>query len=112
MGEFLKRIYENRKKYFDQIDDYLEKIKEIVGKECTDAEIYLFGSVIEGDYSVGLSDIDIAIVSDRFNDRDLKLNIFGILTRIFFDSPFEFHVLTKEQWRALKRFVRDYRKSF
>ena len=62
-----------------------------------DAEVYLYGSIVEGDYSMGLSDIDIAVVCDSFSSRDLKLEIFGKLTKMFFDSPFEFHVLTGEE---------------
>lgn len=107
---FLKKIYEERKKYFENLERYLDYAKRIVKNFCPDAEIYFFGSVLEGNYSVGLSDIDVAIVSDEFRDRDKKLEIFGKLTEQFFDSPFEFHVLSKEQWEKFIKMVGKYRK--
>jgi len=74
---FIKRVYEPRREYFENLDRYLEKIKDVVKDEVPDAEIYLYGSVIENKYSIGLSDIDIAIVSDKFIDRDVKLDFLG-----------------------------------
>jgi len=107
--EFLKERYERRKKYFKNLEKYLKEIKKIVLEKVPDAKIYLFGSVLRENYSIGLSDIDIAIVSERFKDRNLKLEIFGMLLKKYFDSPFEFHILTKEQWEFYKRFVKEYR---
>jgi len=108
--EFLKKVYERRKRYFDDLNQNLERIKEIVAREVADAEVYLYGSVVEGNFSIGLSDIDIAIVSDEFRKREKKLEIFGKLTKEFFDSPFEFHVLTKEQWNFYKKFIKNFKK--
>jgi len=108
--EFLRDVYEKRRKYFERIDKYLKEIKEIVKKEIPDAEIYLYGSVGEGKFSVGLSDIDVAIVSERFKDREKKLDVFGKLTKEFFNSPFEFHVLTWEQWDFYKKFIKSAKK--
>gem|GEM_PF-4967899 len=48
--EFLREVYERRKKYFEQLEKYLEDIKEIVKKDAPDAEIYLYGSVAEGNF--------------------------------------------------------------
>jgi len=104
------RFYEDRRKYFEDLDIYLREIKDIVQRECPDAEIYLFGSVVNGNYSIGLSDIDVAAVSDTFRDRDKKLDVFGKLTKSFFDSPFEFHVLTHEQWKFFRNPVKKYRR--
>ena len=101
---------ERRRKYFEQLNEYLKKIKEIVKREIPDAEIYLYGSVVEGRFSIGLSDIDVAIVSDRFKDREKKLEVFGKLIKEFFDSPFEFHVLTGEQWNFYKKFIKSVKK--
>ena len=108
--EFLREVYERRRKYFEQLNEYLKKIKEIVKREIPDAEIYLYGSVVEGRFSIGLSDIDVAIVSDRFKDREKKLEVFGKLIKEFFDSPFEFHVLTGEQWNFYKKFIKSVKK--
>ena len=54
--EFLRKVYERRRKYFEQLNEYLKRIKEIVKREIPDAEIYLYGSVVEGRFSIGLSD--------------------------------------------------------
>jgi len=105
----LKDIYERRKKYFENLESFLLEIKKIVKEEVPDAELFLFGSVAERNYSIGLSDIDLAIVSDAFLNRDLKLKVFGELLEKFFDSPFEFHVLTKERWEYYKRFAKKFR---
>ena len=81
--EFLRRVYEERKKYFENLDFYLEEIKRIVQEKYPKAKIYVFGSVIEGKYSIGLSDIDVAVVSN-FKSRDERLAVFGTLTKNFF----------------------------
>ena len=103
---FLKRVYEDRREYFEDLDRYLREIKMLVQRECPDAELFLFGSIVEGDYSIGLSDIDLAVVSNAFRDRDRKLEMFGKLTKLFFDSPFEFHVFTKKQWELFRNFLK------
>ena len=108
--EFLREVYERRRKYFEHLSEYLKKIKEIVKREIPDAEIYLYGSVVEDRFSIGLSDIDVAIVSDSFKDREKKLEVFGKLIKEFFDSPFEFHVLTEEQWNFYKKFIKSVKK--
>lgn len=108
--EFLKEIYERRRRYFERMDEYLARIKEIVTREVAEADIYLYGSVVEGDFSIGLSDIDVAIVSDEFLNRDKKLEVFGKLMREFFDSPFEFHVLKREQWNFYRNFIKNFKK--
>ncbi|AKG92628.1 Nucleotidyltransferase domain [Geoglobus ahangari] len=107
---FLKKVYERRRRYFENLEEYLKNVKEVVQSDAPESEIYIFGSVVRGDYSIGLSDIDVAIVSDRFSDREKKLEKFGKLTKEFFDSPFEFHVLTREQWEYYRKFVREFRK--
>ncbi len=105
---FIKDIYERRKKYFENMESFLLEIKRIVKENVPDAELFLFGSVVEGNYSIGLSDIDVAIVSDAFLQRDLKLELFGKLLEKFFDSPFEFHLLTKERWEYYSRFIKKF----
>ena len=107
--DFLREIYKRRKKYFEELEKHLEEVKKVVDDLCPNAKVYVFGSVVEGDYSVGLSDIDVAVVSNDFKDRDKKLEVFGELTKKFFDSPFEFHVLTEEQWGKLRKFVKKFR---
>jgi len=45
---------------------------------------------------MGLSDIDIAIVSEEFENRE-KIEVLNILLQKFFDTFFEFHLLSEKQ---------------
>ncbi|HLI45778.1 MAG TPA: nucleotidyltransferase domain-containing protein [Geobacterales bacterium] len=88
-----KKLREN---VFKNYLDYIKKIKEIVKKELRDFNIYIFGSVVRGDYNVMLSDIDIAIVTDeKINDIELKIKIekqIGII------GLFQIHIISKRIW--------------
>jgi predicted nucleotidyltransferase len=89
---------------------YIEICREIKKRllEIIDVKIYVFGSVVKGDFSIGLSDIDVAIVSDEFNDREKKLKIYDFLFNKYFSSPFEFHLLTENQWSFYRSFIDKY----
>ena len=95
-----------RLEYFRRFRDVAREIKKIVSK-YVEARVYVFGSVVRGDYSIGLSDIDIALVSDEFRDRSKRLMIYDILFDKYFDSPIEFHILTPERWRLYLNFIGD-----
>jgi len=110
--EVIKELFENRKKYFDNLNFYLKEIKKLVKSLVPDAKVYLFGSVIKGNYSIGLSDIDIAIVSKDFENRDKKLKVLDVLLKKFFESPFEFHVLSENQWKYYLNFIKKDFKEF
>ena len=43
-----------------------------------DYRVYVFGSVVRGDYSPGLSDTDVAIVSDEFENGEKKLEVYAV----------------------------------
>ena len=96
-----------RIKIFENYLEYARKIKKLLEKHLSSFELFIFGSVVRGNFSVGLSDIDVAIVSEEFKDRNKKLEIYDILFSEFFSSPFEFHLLTKEQWNFYKRFIKE-----
>jgi len=96
-----------RIRVFENYLDYAKKIKELLEKRLSSFELFVFGSVVRGNFSVGLSDIDIAIVSEEFKNRNKKLEIYDLLFSKFFSYPFEFHLLTKEQWNFYKRFIRE-----
>lgn len=93
-----------RLKYFENFREIGKEIKEIVNRHVK-AKVFIFGSVVRNEYSVGLSDIDVAIVSNEFKDREKKLKVYDILFSKYFDSPFEFHFLTEKQWEFFLRFV-------
>jgi len=41
--------------------------------------------------------------------REKKLEDFGKLIREFSDSPFEFHMLTGEQWNFYRNFIKSFK---
>ncbi len=93
-----------RLKYFKNFVEIGREIKELVCKYIN-AKIFIFGSIVRNDYSVGLSDIDVAVVSEEFKNREKKLMIYDILFDRYFESPLEFHLLTETQWKFFLRFI-------
>ena len=92
--------------YFKNYGEYVNEMKVLMSKYLGEFEIYVFGSAVKGDYSIGLSDIDVAIVSDEFGSRENKLRVYDVLFEKYFDSPFEFHLLTMDEWKFFLRFIR------
>ena len=92
--------------YFKDYGEYVKEMKVLMSKYLGEFEIYVFGSAAKGDYSIGLSDIDVAIVSDEFGSRENKLRVYDVLFEKYFDSPFEFHLLTTKEWKFFLRFIR------
>jgi len=91
--------------YFKNYGRYMKEIRDLLSKYMSEFELYVFGSSIKGDYSIGLSDIDVAIVSNEFESRDKKLRVYDVLFEKYFDSPFEFHLLTQNRWEFFLRFI-------
>ncbi len=77
----------------------------LLRKHPRDFEVYVFGSVVRGNFSPGLSDVDVAIVSDEFEDRKRRLEVYDILLERYFDTPLEFHLLTRGRWKFYRRFI-------
>ncbi len=96
-----------RSKYFSNFMKYAREVKESLRGQLKNFEVYIFGSVVRGDFSPGLSDIDIAIVSDEFESREKKMRVYDLLFEKFFDTPFEFHLLTRRRWRFYLKFIGD-----
>ena len=82
----LKEIFEKRKMYFKEYRKYAREIKKIVAKKVG-CRVYVFGSILSGDYSIGLSDIDIAIVSEEFRDRRKKIRDSRLVMGKIFRHP-------------------------
>ena len=104
-----KRVYE-RRKFFEDIDFYLDLIKRRVKEVFPDAKVYLFGSVVEGKMHPH-SDIDVAIVTNSAPKKVseiAKIKV-KVLEGLEF-SPFELHVLSEKEWNFYKNFVRKFRK--
>ena len=86
-----------RREIFENLDEYLKKIAEIVKKLDSNAELYLFGSVAEGKCLLS-SDIDILVVSNLHPGK-----IIAELWSNGIDDPFEIHVITRNMLETYKR---------
>ncbi len=78
-----------------------EKVKKIVSRHDPEAEVYVFGSILEGRVT-GLSDIDLLVVSKRTEaEYKLKIDVDGSI-----DGPLEIHFATPDQYnRWYSRFI-------
>lgn len=96
--------------YENKILDYLRnyrhvarKVKEIVSSIDPEARVFVFGSVVKGEYTAS-SDIDILIVSEK---QDLK---YDIMVRVYkeVEAPVELHVVSPEQFSSwYLRFIEE-----
>lgn len=104
-SEYRRRL----KKYFDNIDEIIDRIKQILDKEFGEGnyEVFLFGSVAENDYTLA-SDIDILVVSNKVPPRSSERA--KILAKIFkeigIDAPLEIHLAKPEQLEWYRRFAK------
>ncbi len=107
--ELAKKVYERRRKYFENIDFYLNLIKERTKVILPDAKIYLFGSVVEGKTHPH-SDIDVAIVTNKApkSIEELAKIKAKILEGLEF-SPFELHILSEKEWSFYRNFVKKFK---
>lgn len=104
--DLLLDIAREKAEKFSRWREYANEIKNFVEKELgEDVEVIVFGSVIRGDYAVGLSDIDVLIVSEQFKNRDIKYKILGNLL-IRYGGVFEFHLVTPEEKRFYMKFIK------
>jgi len=92
-------------KFFENYLEEARVIKKKVSRFLRECEVFVFGSVVRGDYSPGLSDIDVAIVSDEFADRRKLEDVYDFLWEEYFNAPFEFHLLTRKKWNFYRRFI-------
>jgi len=88
--ELLVEEARERKRIFENLSVYLERIVEAVTRLDPRAEVYLFGSVAERKYLLS-SDIDVLVVTNTSPGRVLaELWASGIR------EPFEIHVVNRE----------------
>ena len=77
-------------------------VKEIVHRFDPKARVYVFGSVVRGEYT-GASDIDILVVTERI---DLKYDMMVEVYRSV-EAPVELHIVTGEQLEKwYRRFIK------
>ncbi|MEM4660861.1 MAG: nucleotidyltransferase domain-containing protein, partial [Thermosphaera sp.] len=87
----------HRAEVFRNLEHYLKVIVKAVKELDEKAEVYLFGSVAEGTYTLS-SDIDVLVVTDQSPENVLvKLWEKGI------KDPFEVHIIRREMLDLYKR---------
>ena len=91
--ELQKKIAKAELEYYRKLRENLQYIKKRAAKILKNARVYIFGSVVEGRYIPGKSDIDVLIVSNQIPKTvselvKLKLEILGELGYL---NPFEIH---------------------
>lgn len=103
-----KKIWEERKKYFENYLEYGEKIKRIARDVLgDDVKVLIFGSVVRGDWNAN-SDIDVLIVSEKLssNWEDNRWVRTHIKRSIGPLSPFQIHLASVEEYESWwKRFL-------
>ncbi len=90
-----------KKDVFNNLHYYLAKIKESILSVDENSKVYLFGSVVTGNYNMA-SDIDILIVTSV--DRNIIQNA---LDKENLGFPFEFHIRTEETAEPYFRHIKD-----
>ena len=100
----MSRRYELR--VLDMLRNYREvarRVKEIVRRLDSDAEVYVFGSVPRGEFT-GASDIDILVVTERLDLKDkMRVDVYRSI-----EAPVELHVVSRKQLEKwYKRFIRE-----
>lgn len=98
--ELGKRRGEIIKNYERHLSRICTAVRDVLG----DADVYLFGSVVEG-RAVALSDIDIIIVAEVGSNMKKAEVVMEIEEKagLPFDNPFEFHLLTSDEFRRWRK---------
>jgi predicted nucleotidyltransferase len=109
--EIAKSVTERNEHFFKNADRYLKLIYRASREELPDAKVYLFGSFYRGDYHPYLSDIDVAVVSEKLPERPSEISILKnkILRRAGIEgySPFQLHLLFPSEWEFYRKFVKE-----
>ncbi len=104
--EKILEIGKNRSKILLNYKKYLERIVPIIEANLKDANIYLFGSVLENNI-VASSDIDIIIECDVPKNHMRRAEIVANIeeqTDLPLYHPFQFHILTEKElikWKSI-----------
>lgn len=90
---------------------WVERIANVAKELIPDAEVYVIGSVVKGDY-VGGSDVDVLIISPNTPKGPLeKARIKALIEdrlNLPYYHPFEIHILTPKEAQPYLRRAKDY----
>jgi predicted nucleotidyltransferase len=107
--ELLKRRAEWRKRYIENMDFYLKKIKEFFVENLEDVKLYVFGSFVRGELGPN-SDIDILVVSPRISIHERGKLLADLDDLIGAPNPFEFHLINPELYEEwYSHFIKEKR---
>ncbi len=104
--DIVAQTAEEERKYFENYMEYAKLIRELAEGLLGNAEVYVFGSVVEGK-STPASDIDILIVSENTPHRQSeRAKVVGeIIKAIDIFAPFEIHVINYKELKWYERFI-------
>lgn len=95
--------YKSSLEYLRNYREVAKKVGSIVERFDPEARVYVFGSVVRGNYTAA-SDIDILVVTTKIN---LKYELMVAVYREFIDAPIELHVATPDLYdKWYKRFIK------
>lgn len=106
LTKILKTQVEEEKKYFTNPKRYARKIKKLAEKKLTTPKVFLFGSIVNGDYTPS-SDIDLLLVSPSAPKKQserakIKAKLYQ---EIGLTSPFEIHLITPKELLWYEKFI-------
>ena len=96
-----KQYVDSGRERLESLREYREmakKIKEIVTKKYEGAKVYVFGSVIKGEFTAA-SDVDILIVCDDIDREKASELKADILRSIGLHAPVELHIATTREFK-------------
>jgi predicted nucleotidyltransferase len=93
----------HRRKYIENIWDYLSRIKRICLKKDPTCRVIVFGSFIKGGFRPD-SDIDVLVITRQAeNPMDRGRLYRAIVDEIGLDNPFEIHIITHREFNSIYR---------
>jgi len=105
-----KKIWEERKKYFENWQEWGKKIKKIAQKFLgSKVRVLIFGSIVKGDWTPD-SDIDVLIVSNKLSKNWIKNRIIRTKIKKAIDpsSPFQIHLSRPEEYKSWwQKFIKE-----
>ncbi|AEA46806.1 nucleotidyltransferase domain-containing protein [Archaeoglobus veneficus] len=107
----VREIAQEERKYFENYMEYAQKIKKVAEGSLGKADVYVFGSVVEGRHTPA-SDIDILIVSENTPKSQWERGRIRakIMKAIDVFAPFEIHIVTPKEFEWYRRFIQKMRK--
>ncbi|ADC65217.1 DNA polymerase beta domain protein region [Ferroglobus placidus DSM 10642] len=107
--DVVREIAKEERKYFENYIYYAKLIKEKAKELLGEAEVYVFGSVVEGKHTPA-SDIDVLVVSKNMPKKQSERGRIRaeILKSIDVFAPFEIHLANEKEFEWYRRFVKNF----